>query len=107
MDEVTVKLIPEDTLTRVSQSYPICHFSIAHGNSPKYMLRTMEGPGELWRMRKQFALQIAGTSFMTYVISMSSRLPARFHISRRTGQIYMSELIPGECTRTHCMLAQN
>jgi len=76
LDEVVLKIIPEDILTR-------------------YMIRTMEGPSELWRMRKQFALQIASTSFMTYVFCLTSRLPSRFHLSRATGQIAMSELLPG------------
>jgi transformation/transcription domain-associated protein len=62
----------------------------------QYMIRTMEGPGELWRMRKQFALQIAAASFLTYVLCLTSRLPSRFHISRSTGQIAMSELLPGK-----------
>jgi transformation/transcription domain-associated protein len=55
----------------------------------------MEGPSELWRMRKQFALQTASSSFMTYVLCLSSRHPPRFHISRATGQIAMTELLPG------------
>lgn len=61
----------------------------------QYMIRTMDGPTELWRMRKQFALQLACTSFMTYVLCLTSRLPSRFHVSRSTGQIAMSELLPG------------
>jgi transformation/transcription domain-associated protein len=58
------------------------------------MIRTMDGPAELWRMRKQFALQVASTAFMTFMLCLSSRLPSRFHISRSTGQMYMSELLP-------------
>lgn len=50
---------------------------------------------ELWTMRKQFALQLASMTFMTYIMCLTSRLPSRFHISRSTGQIYMSELMPG------------
>ncbi|KAG6332834.1 hypothetical protein ID866_6255 [Astraeus odoratus] len=76
MDEVVTKLVPDDVLT-------------------KYMTRVMEGPSDLWRMRKQFALQVAATSFMTYVFCLTSRLPCRFHISRATGLIAMSELLPG------------
>lgn len=55
----------------------------------------MDGPMELWRMRKQFALQVASCSFMTYVLCLSSRQPPRFHVSRATGQIAMTELLPG------------
>ncbi|KAI0921097.1 hypothetical protein AcW2_006184 [Taiwanofungus camphoratus] len=76
LDEVMTKIVPQDILSR-------------------YMIRTMDDPCELWRMRKQFALQIAATSFMTYVICLTSRLPSRFHLSRTTGQIAMSEVIPG------------
>lgn len=59
------------------------------------MIRIMDGPSELWRMRKQFALQLAATSFMTYVLCLTSRIPSRFHLSRSTGQLAMSELMPG------------
>ncbi|OBZ70424.1 Transcription-associated protein 1 [Grifola frondosa] len=76
MDEVLQTVSPEDILTR-------------------YMIRTMDGPCELWRMRKEFASQIAASSFMTYAICLSSRLPSRFHLSRTTGQIAMSEILPG------------
>ncbi|THH28945.1 hypothetical protein EUX98_g5232 [Antrodiella citrinella] len=75
-DEVQAKIAPPNILTR-------------------YMVRTMKGPTELWRMRKQVALQLAACSFMTYIICLSSRNPSRFHLSRTTGQIAMSELLPG------------
>jgi transformation/transcription domain-associated protein len=45
-------------------------------------------------MRKQFATQLAATCFMTYILCLTSRLPSRFHLSRTTGQIAMSELLP-------------
>lgn len=55
----------------------------------------MDGPTELWRMRKQFSLQIAASNVMTYIFCLTSRTPMRFHISRTTGLIAMSELLPG------------
>ncbi|OCH94107.1 atypical/PIKK/TRRAP protein kinase [Obba rivulosa] len=76
MDEVVQKYAPEDILT-------------------SYMIGTMEGPCELWRMRKQFSLQLAGVSFMTYIFCLTSRLPSRFHVSRSSGEIAMTELLPG------------
>ncbi|KAG6831589.1 hypothetical protein H0H92_009062 [Tricholoma furcatifolium] len=75
-DEVAAKMVPEDLITR-------------------YMVSTMASPDELWRMRKQFTLQIASTAFMTYTLCLSSRHPHRFHLSRSTGLIAMSELLPG------------
>lgn len=59
------------------------------------MIRTMDGPSELWRMRRQFASQLSASSFMTFVLCLSSRHPSRFQICRSTGQIAMTELLPG------------
>lgn len=76
LDEVVVKLIPGDVITQ-------------------YMIRTMDGPSELWRMRKQFASHTATNAFITYMFCMTSRTPSRFHLSRTTGQMFMSDLVPG------------
>ncbi|KAF5369949.1 hypothetical protein D9758_001009 [Tetrapyrgos nigripes] len=74
-DEISLKKVPEDVITR-------------------YMIRTMDGPSALWRIRKQFALQVASNSFMTYVVCLTSRQPSRFHLSRTTGLIAMTDLFP-------------
>ncbi|KAG5637374.1 hypothetical protein H0H81_004799 [Sphagnurus paluster] len=74
-EEVTVKMIPEDLIT-------------------KYMISTMANPSELWRMRKQFTLQVASSAFMTYTLCLSSRHPNRFSVSRSTGLMAMTELLP-------------
>ncbi|KAF9057606.1 hypothetical protein BJ165DRAFT_1520972 [Panaeolus papilionaceus] len=75
-DDVSLKMVPDTVLSR-------------------YMALTMNQPEELWRMRKQFALQIATTSFMTYLFSIANRWPARFLISRSTGVVAMTDLLPG------------
>lgn len=76
MDEIGTKLVPDDVLS-------------------KYMTSAMATPADLWRMRKQFALQVATTSFMTFVFCLTSRAPSRFHLSRSTGLMTMSEMLPG------------
>lgn len=50
-------------------------------------------------MRKQFTTQLAATCFMTYILCLTSRLPSRFHLSRATGQIAMSELLPSSSSQ--------
>jgi len=75
MDEITSKMVPKTILAN-------------------YMARTMAGPMELWLMRKQFTLQVAAVSFMSYLISGGNRVPSRLHISRSSGLIYSSELLP-------------
>lgn len=75
-DEIALKMVPDNVLT-------------------KYMVQTMVGPSELWRMRKQFATQLSATSFATYVFCLSQRIPSKFYLSRETGKIAMMELAPG------------
>jgi transformation/transcription domain-associated protein len=59
------------------------------------MIRTMADAESLWLMRKQFAMQTAAVSFLTYVCCLSNRTPSRFHFSRKTGLMYMTEILPG------------
>jgi len=75
MTELMNKVTPQNTLTN-------------------YMIRTMATPSDLWTMRKQFGLQISSATFMTYTMCLSARLPSRFHISRKTGLIHVSEMLP-------------
>ncbi|TEB09323.1 hypothetical protein FA13DRAFT_1806650 [Coprinellus micaceus] len=75
-EEINSKMVPDTIITN-------------------YMVRTMDGPVELWRMRKQFTSQLAGSGFLTYVLSISSRTPNRFQLSRSTGLVAMTELLPG------------
>jgi transformation/transcription domain-associated protein len=66
------------------------------------MSKTMEGPSELWTMRKQFATQLAAVNVMTYVFCLSGRNPGRFAISRETGKISMTDLVPRMFTVVSC-----
>ncbi|PWN50372.1 hypothetical protein IE53DRAFT_368968 [Violaceomyces palustris] len=75
MEEISVKMVPDTILTR-------------------FMTRSMATPSDLWLMRKQFTLQQASTMFLTYVLFISARLPSRIHISRASGQVAMSDIVP-------------
>ncbi|KAL7422906.1 transcription-associated protein 1 [Cryptotrichosporon argae] len=75
MERIQAKMVPETVLTN-------------------YMVKHMANPESLWLMRKQFASQTALTAFMTYVFCLNNRAPSRFHLSRKTGQMYMTEVLP-------------
>ncbi|KAF8309342.1 hypothetical protein DL93DRAFT_2085770 [Clavulina sp. PMI_390] len=60
----------------------------------KYFAKTMCGPMDLWLMRKQFTLQTASISFMTYLLHTTARFPSRINISKSTGNIYVAEMMP-------------
>ncbi|BEJ12109.1 hypothetical protein CspHIS471_0205690 [Cutaneotrichosporon sp. HIS471] len=75
IEEIQAKMLPDTVLTN-------------------YMIRNMADSESLWLMRKQFAMQTAATAFLTYVCCLNNRAPSRFHISRKTGQMYMTEMLP-------------
>lgn len=49
---------------------------------------------EFFLFRRQFSYQFAALTFITYVMTMSNRFPHKMFISRATGNIWGSELIP-------------
>lgn len=74
-EQITSKFIPSDILT-------------------KFMTKTMKSHEDLWTIRKRFTSQMAAVSFMTYIMSINQRYPHKFMISRNTGNIWMTELLP-------------
>lgn len=93
-EELQIKMIPENILTNASLACRLHPDDPA--DIPQYMIKTMQTPDSLWLMRKQFAMQTATVMFLTYVCCLSNRTPSRFHLSRRSGQMYMTEILPGE-----------
>lgn len=75
LEEISVKMISDKILTN-------------------FMIKTMATPSDLWLLRKRFTLQMATTMFLTYVLFISARYPGRIHISRSSGAVMMSDVVP-------------
>ncbi|TPX61909.1 hypothetical protein PhCBS80983_g00781 [Powellomyces hirtus] len=76
LEDIANKFMPETILT-------------------KYMTKTLTSYGDLWTMRKQFTHSLAANTFITHVLSVGQRSPYKFSISRKTGNIWFSDLLPG------------
>ena len=74
-EEIAAKMVPDSILK-------------------EYMVATMASPSELWHVRRQMTLQLASFIFMTYVMSMGARVPSRIHISRSSGKLATSDMLP-------------
>ncbi|KAL8689809.1 MAG: hypothetical protein Q9218_004603, partial [Villophora microphyllina] len=59
-----------------------------------YFQQTYPCYADFWLFRRQFAAQLASLSFMTYIMHMNSRYPHKLNISRATGNVWGTELIP-------------
>ncbi|KAF9891502.1 hypothetical protein FE257_003969 [Aspergillus nanangensis] len=60
----------------------------------EYFQKTYPNFSDFWLFRRQFAYQYAAVAFMTYVMHMGNRYPNKLLISRETGDIWGTELIP-------------
>ncbi|KAL2849375.1 hypothetical protein BJX68DRAFT_267227 [Aspergillus pseudodeflectus] len=59
-----------------------------------YFQKTYPNFADFWLFRRQFTYQYAAIAFMTYMMHMGNRYPNKILISRATGDIWGSELIP-------------
>ena len=59
-----------------------------------YFQKTYPSFADFWLFRRQFSYQYAAVAFMTYMMHMANRYPNKISISRATGDIWGSELIP-------------
>ncbi|TPX51638.1 hypothetical protein SeMB42_g00090 [Synchytrium endobioticum] len=75
MEDIAAKFVPDTILTN-------------------YMTRALESYSDFFSMRKHFCGQMATVTFMTYLLSINQRVPQKFFISVRTGNIWSSELVP-------------
>lgn len=59
-----------------------------------YFQSTYPSFADFWLFRRQFAFQLAGLSFLTYILHMRDRNPSRMSIARASGNIWGSDLTP-------------
>ncbi|KAF8460620.1 hypothetical protein BDZ91DRAFT_851440 [Kalaharituber pfeilii] len=60
----------------------------------EFLTKSYTSSAEFFLFRRQFCYQYAALTFMTYVMSMSARYPHKIVISRQTGNIWGTELLP-------------
>jgi transformation/transcription domain-associated protein len=59
-----------------------------------YFRATFPHFSDFWLFRRTLSYQLAALTFMTYVMHMNTRFPQKMSISRASGRIWGSELIP-------------
>ena len=60
----------------------------------EYFQATYPSFADFWLFRRTFSYQFAAATFITYVMFMNARTPAKFVVSRATGQVHAAEMIP-------------
>lgn len=60
----------------------------------QYFAATYPSYDSFWLFRRQFSYQLAALTYITFTMFMTTRYPNKMHISRGTGNIWGSELLP-------------
>ncbi|KAE8354212.1 transcription-associated protein [Aspergillus coremiiformis] len=82
------QVLRTEILTAIQEKWVPSHIVL------DYFQKTYPNFSDFWLFRRQFAYQYAAIAFMTYVMHMGNRYPNKIMISRTTGDIWSSELIP-------------
>jgi transformation/transcription domain-associated protein len=59
-----------------------------------YFRATYPSFADFWLFRRTFSYQLAAVTFLTYVMHMNTRFPHKISISKNSGKVWGSELIP-------------
>ncbi|MCL7050221.1 hypothetical protein MKW94_020144 [Papaver nudicaule] len=60
----------------------------------QYMYKTLVSGNHLWAFKKQFAVQLALSSFMSYMLQIGGRSPNKILFAKSTGKIFQSDFHP-------------
>ncbi|KAL6010355.1 hypothetical protein ACLOJK_000786 [Asimina triloba] len=60
----------------------------------QYMYKTLPSGNHLWTFKKQFAIQLALSSFMSYMLQIGGRSPNKILFAKNTGKIFQTDFHP-------------
>jgi transformation/transcription domain-associated protein len=66
---------------------------VSHDLALRYFQAIYPSFSDFWLFRRHFAYQFASLTFMTYVLFMNQRFPHKLNISRKTGNVWGSEVL--------------
>ncbi|XP_072974683.1 uncharacterized protein [Typha angustifolia] len=60
----------------------------------QYMYKTLPSGNQLWTFKKQFAIQLALSCFMSYMMQIGGRSPNKILFAKNTGKIFQTDFHP-------------
>ncbi|KAH7432383.1 hypothetical protein KP509_07G020000 [Ceratopteris richardii] len=61
----------------------------------QYMYKTLPSCNHLWTFKKQFAVQLALSGFMSYMLQIGGRSPNKILFAKNTGRVFQNDFHPG------------
>ncbi|CAL5373324.1 unnamed protein product [Camellia sinensis] len=60
----------------------------------QYMYKTLPSGNHMWAFKKQFAIQLALSSFMSFMLQIGGRSPNKILFAKNTGKIFQTDFHP-------------
>nr|XP_019701767.1 transformation/transcription domain-associated protein isoform X2 [Elaeis guineensis] len=92
---ISGQVSPEAVLELRLQAYNEITKNIVNDNIfSQFMYKTLPSGNHLWTFKKQFAIQLALSCFMSYILQIGGRSPNKILFAKNTGKIFQTDFHP-------------
>ncbi|PKA60897.1 Serine/threonine-protein kinase ATR [Apostasia shenzhenica] len=92
---ISGQISPEGVLELRLQAYGEITRNVVNDNIfSQYMYKTIPNGNHLWTFKKQFAVQLALSCFMSYMLQIGGRSPNKTLFAKNTGKIFQTDFHP-------------
>ncbi|KAK4773935.1 hypothetical protein SAY87_028954 [Trapa incisa] len=86
---------PEDVVNLRLQAYNDITKNLVTDNIfSQYMYKILQNGNHIWAFKKQFAVQLALSSFMSFMLQIGGRSPNKILFAKNTGKIFQTDFHP-------------
>lgn len=92
---ISGQISPEAVVDLRLQAYnEITKSYVSDGIFSQYMYKTLLSGNHMWAFKKQFAIQLALSSFMSFMLQIGGRSPNKILFAKNTGKIFQTDFHP-------------
>ncbi|KAK6237341.1 hypothetical protein QUC31_002810 [Theobroma cacao] len=92
---ISGQISPEAVVDLRLQAYTdITKNLVTDGIFSQYMYKTLPSVNHMWAFKKQFAIQLALSSFMSFMLQIGGRSPNKILFAKNTGKIFQTDFHP-------------
>ncbi|KGN48912.1 transformation/transcription domain-associated protein [Cucumis sativus] len=92
---ISGQILPEAVVDLRLQAFgDITRNLVNDGIFSQYMYKTLLSGNHMWAFKKQFAIQLALSSFMSYMLQIGGRSPNKIYFAKNTGKIFQTDFHP-------------
>ncbi|XWS45545.1 hypothetical protein CRYUN_Cryun15aG0145700 [Craigia yunnanensis] len=92
---ISGQISPEAVVDLRLQAYnDITKNLVSDGIFSQYMYKTLPSGNHMWAFKKQFAIQLALSSFMSFMLQIGGRSPNKILFAKNTGKIFQTDFHP-------------